>query len=78
MKQAIPWVTSAVTLWAMWAIGRRHWWGWAVGLGNQVLWVALAIVFKTWGLLPLTASLIVVYTKNLVVWRREKVVVLDA
>lgn len=76
MKQTIPWVTSAVTLYAMWAIGQRRWWGWAVGLGNQVMWVALAVAFRTWGLLPLTGALIVVYTRNLLRWKRERVVVL--
>ncbi len=74
MKQAIPWMTSAVTLYAMWVIGNKKWWGWLVGLGNQVLWVALAVVFKTWGLLPLTACLIVLYTRNLLAWRKPVLV----
>lgn len=70
MKQAIPWLTSAVTLLAMYVIGNHKWYGWAIGLANQVLWVALAVAFATWGLLPLTACLIVLYTRNLIRWRK--------
>lgn len=30
----------------------------------------MSIMFQTWGLLPLTACLVVLYVKNLVQWRR--------
>lgn len=70
IKQLIPWLTSAVTLWGLYAVGNKRWWGWLIGLGNQVLWVTLAVLYATWGLLPLTAALIVLYTRNLVKWRR--------
>lgn len=70
MRQWISWATSAGTLLGMWAVGRRYWWGWAIGLANQVLWVTMSVMFQTWGLLPLTAALVVLYVKNLVAWRR--------
>lgn len=70
MRQLIPLATGLVTLYAMYVIGNHKWWGWLVGLGNQILWIALIVVFKTWALAPLTVSLIVIYTRNLVQWRR--------
>lgn len=70
MRQAITWATSAGTLLGMWAVGRRYWWGWLIGLVNQVLWVATIIAFGTWGLAPLSAALVVLYTRNLLAWRR--------
>lgn len=71
IRQFVPWATSAFTLWAMWLLSRKDYRGWIVGLGNQVLWVATAILFRTWGLLPLTLCLIVVYVRGLVRWRAE-------
>lgn len=73
MKALLPWATSAVTLWGMWAVGNKRWWGWLVGLGNQVLWVTFSIAYRAWGLLPLTAALIVVYTRNLMRWRTDAI-----
>ena len=74
IKQLVPWATSAFTLWAMWLLSKKRWEGWVVGLANQVLWITTAILFETWGLLPLTLALIVVYTKGLIAWRAEAVV----
>ncbi len=71
MKQLIPWATSAITLVGIHLQGRKSWVGWAVGLGNQALWIAMIVAFGTWGLAPLSAALIVMYTRNLLRWRRE-------
>lgn len=73
MKALIPWATSFGTVSAMWAVGRHHWWGWLIGLGNQVVWVAFAVAFGAWGLLPLSAVLTVVYIRNLRAWWRVRV-----
>lgn len=70
MKQLLPWLTSAVTLYGMWVIGNKKWYGWLVGLGNQALWIATSIAFAEWGLLPLSACLVVLYTRNLIRWRK--------
>jgi hypothetical protein len=60
-----------MTLWGMWLAGSKDWRGWAVGLGNQTLWLAFIIAFGAWGLLPLSAALVVIYTRNLLAWRSE-------
>jgi hypothetical protein len=72
MKTLLPWATSAGTLLGMWLLAQKNSAGWIVGLANQVLWVAFAITFEAWGLLPLTIALIFVYTKGLLKWRREE------
>lgn len=71
LHQLLPLLTGIVTLVAMWLAGSGRWTGWALGLANQVLWLAFIIVFDAWGLLPLLVALVVVYTRNLVRWRRD-------
>jgi hypothetical protein len=73
MRQVVALLTSGFTLWGMWLAGNKDWKGWAVGLGNQALWLVFIVAFGAWGLLPLSLALIVTYTRNLVRWRREEV-----
>ena len=70
-KLAISLLTSAGTLWGMWAAGGKKSYAWLIGLGNQVVWLAFIVAFQAWGLLPLSASLVVVYTRNHLRWKRE-------
>lgn len=72
MRQAISLITSAVTLLGMWLAGNKRPSAWLVGLGNQALWFATIVAFSVWGLLPLNAALIVVYSRNFLRWRREE------
>jgi nicotinamide riboside transporter PnuC len=69
----VPWLTSAGTLLAMWLAGSGDRRAWIVGLINQLLWFALIFTTGTYGLLPLTCALCVIYTRNLLRWRRESV-----
>lgn len=63
--------TSLITLVGMWLVGRKNWRGWLVGLVNQVLWLALIIQTHAWGLLILTVSLVYIYLRALIAWRRD-------
>lgn len=63
----IAWVTSAVTLLAVWLSGRNLRLSWKVSLGNQALWLAFIITSRAWGLLPLCAALTVLFGRHL--WR---------
>jgi hypothetical protein len=72
VKQAIPWLTSAITLWGIHEQGKKRWRGWAIGLANQTLWIAFIVAFSAWGLFPLSLALIVMYGKNLLAWRRAE------
>jgi hypothetical protein len=71
VRQAIALSTSVFTLIGMWLAGNKDWRGWAVGLGNQVLWFIFIVVFGAWGLLPLSLTLTVTYARNLIRWRAE-------
>lgn len=73
MKQLIPLVLSAVTLWMMWQAGNLNRIAWLVGLCNQALWAVFIVTFGAWGLLPLNIALVYTYTRNLVKWKREDV-----
>lgn len=67
--------TSLMTLWGMWLVGRKNWRGWAIGLANQILWLALIIQTQAWGLLILTVALVWIYARALISWRRQEHVV---
>ncbi len=71
VRQLLPFATSVVTLVAMWRIGGKKTDGWAIGLGNQILWFWFIVAFDAWGLLPLTAALTVLYVRSLVLWHRD-------
>jgi len=73
MKQVIPWLTSAITLWGIHEQGHKRSRGWAIGLANQALWITFIVLFGAWGLLPLSLALIVMYGRNLLAWRRDEV-----
>jgi hypothetical protein len=69
-RQFVALATSVLTLCGMWLAGSHRWQGWLVGLGNQLLWFAFIVAFGAWGLLPLNVALVVVYSRNIVKWRR--------
>lgn len=68
----IAFATSIGTLCGMWLVARKDWRGWLVGICNQTLWLALTIQTRAWGLLPLIAALLVVYSRALIQWRRTE------
>ena len=65
----MDWITGALTIVAMEMIARRDWRGWAVGLVNQLFWLALIFQRELWGLVPLTAILSWRYVSALRRWR---------
>lgn len=72
MRQLISLLTSAGTIWGMWLAGNKNPLGWMVGLFNQILWLLFIVLFEAYGLLPLSAFLTVVYTRNLIRWKAEE------
>lgn len=65
----MPWLMSAITIWMTLLAGNKHPMAWAVGLGNQFLWLIWIIATQTWGFLPLNIALWVVYGRNHWKWR---------
>lgn len=67
--QALPLLLSAVTIVGMWKVGEKKSVGWTIGLANQALWAVFIVAFEAWGLVPLCAALVFVYSRNLLRWR---------
>lgn len=64
----LPYLLSAITAYTMLLAGNKRAGAWLVGLLNQALWLTWIIVSGTWGLLPMTAVMIVVYVRNYIKW----------
>ena len=65
----LPYLLSAITAYTMLLAGNKKAGAWLVGLLNQALWLTWIIVSGTWGLLPMTGVMIVVYIRNYVKWK---------
>lgn len=51
--------------------GRRNAWGWAIGLGAQVLWIIYAVVTSQYGFIVSALAYAIVYYRNWSTWIRE-------
>lgn len=65
----LPWLLSAITIYMNVLAGNKTRWAWAVGLGNQALWLVWILVSGTYGLIPMNLALWVVYARNHLKWR---------
>ena len=71
-RAVLPWVLSCTTLTVMWLAGNKRREAWIVGLLSQALWAWFAVASHSYGLLPLTAALTVVYCRNFWRWRPSR------
>jgi uncharacterized membrane protein (UPF0136 family) len=62
------WLLTAVGIVGLYAAGSRKRWGWGVGLGAQVLWIAYALTTAQWGFLISAAAYGSVYVRNFRKW----------
>lgn len=71
MNAALVWsITLAVVgIVGLYVAGRKLWWGWAIGLGAQVLWIAYAIATRQWGFIASALAYGWVYARNAYRWR---------
>lgn len=77
MSDLIPfwlwsWVLTAVGVFGLFVAGSKRKWGWSVGIGAQVLWVAYALDSGQYGFLVSAAAYGWVYTRNFLRWRAEE------
>lgn len=64
----LPFVMSGVTLWMTWLAGDKHPKAWAVGLGNQALWLVWIVADGAWGLLPMNIGMWALYFRAHLKW----------
>lgn len=62
---------TTVGVLGIWLAGRRSMWGWAVGLGAQLLWIAYAVATKQWGFIASAVAYGFVYARNFYRWHVE-------
>lgn len=67
IRTLLPYLTSVVTLFAVWLSAKNLRLSWKVSLGNQGLWLLFIVTFGAWGLLPLCGALTGLFARNL--WR---------
>lgn len=68
--QVWSWILTAVGVFGLWLAGRKSPWGWAVGLGAQVLWLSYALTTRQYGFVVSAFAYGWVYLKNFRAWRR--------
>jgi hypothetical protein len=66
-------ISAALTLTSMVAVGQRKWQGWGLAFLNSVAVCILAVHVapKQWALIPTNMFCLVIYTHNLIKWRRD-------
>ena len=62
---------TAVGIFGIYLAGRKNLYGWAVGLGAQVLWIAYAISTEQWGFIVSAFAYGSVYARNWSRWAKE-------
>jgi hypothetical protein len=71
IRDYLPWLLSAITIWMTVLAGNKHPKAWLVGGANQGLWLFWIITVGAWGLLPMNIALWIVYGRNHLKWNRD-------
>lgn len=71
LRDGLPWLLSAITVWMTLLAGNKHRHAWLIGLGNQALWATWIVATGAWGLLPMNVALTYVYFRNHLKWSKS-------
>jgi len=71
------WILTAVGVFGLYLAGRKSPWGWAVGIGAQVLWFAYAVTTRQRGFIVSCLAYGAVYVRNFRAWRAQPAEVPD-
>lgn len=77
MTQWWSWALTVVGVFGLYLAGKRSPWGWVVGIGAQILWLAYALATRQWGFLVSCFAYGFVYVKNFRSWRRADQATVD-
>lgn len=67
----MSWLLSLVGITGLIAVGRHKWWGFAIGLSNECLWVYFAITRQEYGLILGAFMYGTVNLMNMIRWRKH-------
>lgn len=70
IKDYLPYLLSAITIYMTFLAGNKHKKAWAVGLINQTLWLVWIVCAHAWGLLPMNIALWGLYARNHLKWSK--------
>ena len=65
-------ILAAVGITGLLLAGRKSVWGWAIGVGAQVLWIAYALATRQYGFILTAVAYGIVYGINWWTWFKEK------
>lgn len=66
----LPWVLSANTITATLLAGNKNRHAWSLSLFNQALWFVWDVGTHSWGFLPMSFALTIVFARNHRRWTR--------
>lgn len=69
----MAWVLSIIGITGLIAVGRHKWWGFAIGLFNECLWVWFAVTRQEYGLILGAVMYGTVNLMNALRWRNHAV-----
>lgn len=69
----LPYFLSLVTVTVMWLAGNKDRRAWILGIVAQGFWLVFIVNTQSWGLVPLTAAMVIVYSRNLRAWKPSRV-----
>lgn len=64
IRDYLPWLLSLLTLIHMYIAGDNHPKTWIFGIFNQCLWLVYVVGTQSWGFLPMTIALFIIYIRN--------------
>lgn len=65
------WLLEGVGLTGALIVGRKHYFGWIVLLGNTILWAIYGIVSRQYGFVVASLFYAPVYARNLYRWYKQ-------
>lgn len=68
IRQCLPWLLSAITIYMTILAGNKHPRAWLIGLVNQILWLIWILGTQSWGFIPMNIALGWVYLRNHLKW----------
>lgn len=65
------WLLTFAGVTGLFIAGRKNYYGWAIGIGAQGLWITYAIATHQYGFIVASICYATVYANNLIKWKQE-------